>query len=163
MTLLTTLTLNLQAALVEGAVAAQAGVAITAIIAITGGSSQGCAPAVIRLAESLGGLFGDGVRIVQVQGVLIPPKLNQTIATQEEDPDTESVYYLLHRACTAFDPSIVSSIIEPIRIKVVQTQDLSLLTDDERTTVRTLNRLYNTDFDSIISVATHFPQSGLIT
>jgi hypothetical protein len=122
-----------------------------------------CPPTVARLDEPLGGIFGQGVRLVDVLGVLIPPLLNQTIASQEEDPDIELVYYLLQRACGVFDPSIVDGILGPIRAKVLQTQDLSLLTEDERTMVRTLNRLYNTDFDSSVSVYPQFPESGLIT
>ena len=141
MTLLTTLILNLDRIVPSGS----------------------CPQTVVHLTEALGGIFGDGVRIVESKAVLIPPQLNQTIASQEDDPDIELVYYLLRRVCTAFNSATVDSIIEPIRAKVAATQDLSLLTDDERTMVRTLNRLYNTDFDGSVSVYAQFPESGLIT
>lgn len=137
MTLLTTLNMNLEA--------------------------TGCPPTIAHLNEALGGIFGQGTRLTDSKGVLIPPTLNITLASQEDDRDIEPVYYLLRRACTAFTPAIIASIIDPIRIKVMQTQDLSLLTDDERTMVRTLNRLFNTDFDSSVSVSSTFPESGLIT
>lgn len=123
----------------------------------------GCPMSVARLDEALGGIFGDGVRLVMVKDVLIPPQLNLTIASQETDPDIEQVYFLLRRACDVFDRSIIEGIIDPIRVKVAQTQDLSLLTDDERVQVHTLNALYNSDIDGFTFVRTTFPESGLIT
>lgn len=122
-----------------------------------------CSPIVVKVTP-LGGVFGQGTRLVEVQGVLIPPQLNQTIASQEtgEDSDTEQIYFLLRRFCTSFSQDVLDSIIEPIRAKVASTQDLTLLTADERTQARTLNRLFNTDFDQLVSVGTVSPQFGLI-
>jgi len=122
-----------------------------------------CPAIVVRNVPALGGIFGDGERIVEVDGVTIPPSLNQTIASQEDDPDIESVYFLLQRTCGTFSQSIRDSIIEPIRVKVESTQDLSLLTDDERTQARTLSGLYNTQLDRSLFFGQSFPEFGLIT
>lgn len=109
---------------------------------------ENCVPIIVKVDSAPGGLFGLGTRIVQVRGVRIPPQLELTISG---DRNVEQVYFLLRRYCTAFPADVVISLIEPIRAKVVQTQDLSLLTENDLEIVRALNNLYNTDIDGFDS------------
>jgi len=118
----------------------------------------------------LGVVFGFGTRIVEVNGVLLPPQLDQEIASQPlgqalpwSDADTVQIYFLLRRSCAGLPQDIIDSIIEPIRAKVASTQDLSLVTATERAQARTLNRRFNTDFDALVSIGTVSPQFGPIT
>ena len=152
MTLTTVLTLNALTATVSVVVAAQAGPATTTIVGEVIAAVE-CIPRVVKFSEPLGGVFGLGIRIVQVRDVLIPPQLNQTIASQADDPNIEQVYYLLRRYCTAFPPAVQAAI-EPIRAKVEVAGDLSTLTADEITMVHTLNNLYNTDATDVFITTT---------
>jgi len=71
------------------------------------------------------------------------------------DPDEWPVYWLLRRYHTFLPVATVASIVEPIRAKVASTQDLTLLTTQEREMVRVLNNLYNTDYDQTGIVVTN--------
>jgi hypothetical protein len=116
---------------------------------------------------------GDGPIVVNGQvvtnGVIIPLQLDMLtrrfgtsgLSSPAEvipgDPDEWPVYWLLRRYYTSLPDPTVASVVEPIRAKVESTQDLSLLTDDERVMARQLNALYNTDYDQTGFATTTVP------
>lgn len=96
-----------------------------------------------------------------VNGVIIPPLLDLHAGTDRRAFPT---YWMLERYFTGpWTPDALTQQIEPIRVKVEATQDLSGLTATDEDVIQTLNNLYNTDIDGFTFVRTAFPESGPIT
>lgn len=96
-----------------------------------------------------------------VNGVIIPPLLDLHTS---EDRRQFPTYWMLERYFTGpWTPGMLSGQIEPIRVKVEATQDLTGLNAIDEDVIQTINNIFNTDIDGFTFVRTMFPESGLIT
>jgi hypothetical protein len=96
-----------------------------------------------------------------VNGVIIPPLLDLHAS---EDRREFPTYWMLERYYTGpWTDAELTQQIEPIRVKVAATQDLTGLDAIDEDVIQTLNNIYNSDIDGFTFVRTTFPESGLIT
>lgn len=150
--------------LVQGDVGAQADVASLAILAIfpngisafSIGGDPTLYPVLVSVVNPLGEQFdsispqtalyilglADTTDVVVVADVVIPSLLD---LVTDLDPYRFSTYWLLRNY---FALPEVREALEPIRAKVASTQDLSLLTEEDRRVALTLYNLHSTDVEN---------------